>query len=308
MSEEYPKDVYVSLEELLQMSRYAKGFSFRARKQKVRSILAGKYASKLRGRGIDFEEVRQYVPGDDIRNIDWKVTARTQKTHSKVFTEEKEKPVLIVVDQSKSMFFGSVKKTKSVVAAELAAMIAFKIQKEGDRVGGLIFTDQGADAVLPKRNKKNTLKLLERIVHHNHNLKQNASGDRSVALREAISKLRNIVTHDFLIVVISDFVYYSDEVVKNLSRLAQHNDVLLAKVFDPIERKIPREKMIVGDGNHQIMVDGQRKKVSEKFTAGFDQDLTDFETKMKKFRIPLIRMSTIDPVDEQIKSVFNSHE
>lgn len=308
MSEEYPKDVFVSLEELLQMNRYAKGFSLRARKQKVRSILSGKYASKLRGRGMDFEEVRQYVPGDDIRNIDWKVTARTQKTHSKVFTEEKEKPVLIVVDQSKSMFFGSVKKTKSVVAAELAAMIAFKIQKEGDRVGGLIFTDQGADAILPKRNKKNTLKLLERMVHHNHKLKQSTVGNRSEALRQAISKLRNIVTHDFLIVVISDFVYYSDEVVKNLSRLAQHNDVLLAKVFDPIEREIPREKMIVGDGIHQIMVDGQRTKVSEKFTAGFDQDLTDFETKMKKFRIPLIRMNTIDPVDEQIKRAFNSHE
>jgi len=121
------------------MEHLSRGFSLLASKQKVRSLLGGKHASKLRGRGLDFEEVRNYVPGDDIRNIDWKVTARTQKTHSRVYSEEKEKPTLIVVDQSKSMFFGSQKRTKSVVAAELAALTAFKILKEGDRVGGIVF-------------------------------------------------------------------------------------------------------------------------------------------------------------------------
>ena len=92
----YPSDIFVSLQDLLRMEHIASGFSFLAKKQKVRSILGGKHASKLRGRGLDFEEVRNYVAGDDIRNIDWKVTARTQKTHSKVFSEEKEKsePIL----------------------------------------------------------------------------------------------------------------------------------------------------------------------------------------------------------------------
>ena len=135
----YPQDVFISLQDLLKMEHHARNFSFQARKQKVRSILGGKHASKLRGRGLDFEEVRNYVAGDDIRNIDWKVTARTQKTHSKVFSEEKEKPALIVVDQSKSMFFGSQRKTKSVVAAEIAALAAFRVLKEGDRVGGIVF-------------------------------------------------------------------------------------------------------------------------------------------------------------------------
>ena len=139
----YPPDVFVSLQSLLKMEHIASGFSFLAKKQKVRSILGGKHASKLRGRGLDFEEVRNYVAGDDIRNIDWKVTARTQKTHSRVFSEEKEKPALILVDQSKSMFFGSQRRTKSVVAAELAALAAFRIQKEGDRVGGVVFADDG---------------------------------------------------------------------------------------------------------------------------------------------------------------------
>ena len=95
MADKFPKHVFTSLSELLDLEAFARGFSFQAKKQKVRSVLGGKHASKLRGRGMDFEEVRQYVAGDDIRNIDWKVTARTQKTHSKVFSEEKEKPVLI---------------------------------------------------------------------------------------------------------------------------------------------------------------------------------------------------------------------
>ena len=133
--------IFVTLQDLLAKEHSAQGFSFLAKKQKVRSVLGGKHASKLRGRGLDFEEVRNYVAGDDIRNIDWKVTARTQKTHSRVYSEEKEKPTLIVVDQSKSMFFGSQHKMKSVVAAELAALASFRILKEGDRVGGIVFAD-----------------------------------------------------------------------------------------------------------------------------------------------------------------------
>ncbi len=157
----YPANVFVSLEDLLALEPIAKGFSFLANKQKVRTILGGRYASKLRGRGLDFEEVRNYVAGDDIRTIDWKVTARTQKTHSRVYSEEKEKPVLIVVDQSKSMFFGSQNKTKSVVAAELAALTAFRIAKDGDRVGAVVFGDNAIDVILPKRNKKNILFFLK---------------------------------------------------------------------------------------------------------------------------------------------------
>lgn len=306
MSSEFPKDVFTSLPELLQLEGKVKGFSFRANRQKVRSVLGGKHASKLRGRGMDFEEVRQYAAGDDIRNIDWKVTARTQKTHSKVFSEEKEKPALIVVDQSLSMFFGSQKRMKSVVAAEIAALVAFKIQKEGDRVGGLIFTNNGIDAISPKRNKKNTLKFLERLVHHNHAMKnQKGAGDRNTALTEAIAKIKNVVTHDFLVVIISDFVHYSDQVVQALSYVSKHNDVVLVKVFDPMEREVPAQKMVVGDANQQIVIEGDSQKIVSNLKAGFDNDLADFEAKMKKHKIPVLKMNTIDSVEDQIKTAFN---
>ena len=296
--------VFVSLKDLLKMEHFARGFSFLARKQKVRSILGGKHASKLRGRGLDFEEVRNYVAGDDIRNIDWKVTARTQKTHSRVYSEEKEKPALIVVDQSKSMFFGSQLRTKSVVAAELAALAAFRVLKEGDRVGGVVFADHGIDIVYPKRDRKNILRFVEKIVERNHELEQSSPVKLEEALKETMLKIRNIVSHDFLIIIISDFMRYSPEVIKFISHLAQHNDVILAKVFDPMERDIPAAKVIAGDGEKQIVIDGESKRLREKFQEGFDHDYTNFETQMKKHRIPLMMIDTITAVDEQLKEVF----
>lgn len=300
----YPQDVFVSLQNLLKMEHVASGFSFLAKKQKVRSILGGKHASKLRGRGLDFEEVRNYVAGDDIRNIDWKVTARTQKTHSRVFSEEKEKPALILVDQSKSMFFGSQRRTKSVVAAELAALAAFRIQKEGDRVGGVVFADDGLDIVFPKRDKRNILRFLEKIVARNRNLQNTQAVNFDIAQKEVFQKIRNIVTHDFLVIVISDFHRYSPNVIKNLTYISQHNDVVLFKVYDPMEREIPKTKIIAGDTKKQVVVDGSKKDIKEKFEKGFDEDYRNFEAQMKKRRIPLILTDTIRDVDEQLKEIL----
>lgn len=305
---EFPKDVFVSLQDLLKMEYYARNFSFQARKQKVRSILGGKHASKLRGRGLDFEEVRNYVAGDDIRNIDWKVTARTQKTHTKVFSEEKEKPALIFVDQSKTMFFGSQRKTKSVVAAELAALAAFRVLKEGDRVGGVVFADKGTDIILPKRDRKNILRFLEKIEERNHQLKDSSPIRFEEALQDIIAKVRNIVTHDFLILIISDFQRYSPKVVKYISQLAQHNDVILAKIFDPMEKVIPKARIIAGDGEKQILIDGENKKFRQNFLEGFESDLSTFESQMKRHRVPVMHIDTISDVDVQLKEILKGRK
>ena len=305
---DYPKDVFVSLQDLLKMEHYARNFSFQARNQKVRSILGGKHASKLRGRGLDFEEVRNYVAGDDIRNIDWKVTARTQKTHSKVFSEEKEKPALIFVDQSKTMFFGSQRKTKSVVAAELAALVAFRVLKEGDRVGGVVFADQGIDIIYPKRDRKNILRFLEKIEERNRQLKYSSPIRFEEALQDVMAKVRNIVTHDFLIFIISDFQRYSPKVVKYISQLAQHNDVILAKIFDPMEKEIPKTRIVAGDGEKQILIDGENKKFRQNFLEGFENELAGFESQMKKHRVPVMHIDTISDVDVQLKEILKGRK
>jgi len=300
----YPKNIFISLNELLKMEHLSRGFSLLASKQKVRSVLGGKHASKLRGRGLDFEEVRNYVPGDDIRNIDWKVTARTQKTHSRVYSEEKEKPTLIVVDQSKSMFFGSQSRTKSVVAAELAALTAFKVLKEGDRVGGIVFADNGIDIVYPKRDRKNILHFLEKIVNRNRELIDSKPVAFDKALAETLAKVKNIVTHDFLVVVISDFHRYRPELVKFISRISRHNDVILAKIYDPMEQSIPAKKLIAGDGEKQLLIDGENASIRQEFRMHFDVDFEKFKAQMKKHRIPVLSVNTVDETDVQLKQLF----
>lgn len=304
----YPPEVFVSLNELLGMELLAKGFSFLAKKQRVKSILGGKHASKLRGRGLDFEEVRNYVAGDDIRNIDWKVTARTKKTHTKVFSEEKERPVLIVVDQSKSMFFGSEKYTKSVVAAKLAALTAFRVLKDGDRVGGVVFGDNGIDFVLPKRNKKNVLHFFEKIVERNHQLKDSNPVVFEEALKEAFIKIKNIVTHDYLIIIISDFLRYHPELIKFISQISQHNNLILTKVYDPMERNIPNEKIIAGDGKNQLVLDGKNNAIQQKITNSFDENFNDFKSQMKKYRVPVIQVDTVNEIDDQLKEILKGNK
>ncbi|WKK66656.1 DUF58 domain-containing protein [Lutimonas zeaxanthinifaciens] len=303
-SEKYPENIFISLNDLLKLEHFSKGFSFLASKQKVRSILGGKHASKLRGRGLDFEEVRNYVPGDDIRSIDWKVTARTQKTHSRVYSEEKEKPALIVVDQSKSMFFGSIKKTKSVVAAELAALAAFKVLKEGDRVGGVVFADNGIDIIYPKRDRKNILRFLEKIVNRNRELIDSKPVEFEKALTETLSKVKNIVTHDFLVIIISDFQRYRPELIKFITRISRHNDVILAKVYDPMEQSIPDRKLIAGDKEKQLLIDGNNAKLRTDFKNVFEDEFEQFKAKMKKHRIPVLSIDTVRETDVQIKEIL----
>lgn len=300
----YPKNIFTSLNELLMLEGYAKNSPFLAKKQRVSSVLGGKHASKLRGRGLDFEEVRNYVPGDDIRTIDWKVTARTQKTHTRVYSEEKEKPALIIVDQTKSMFFGSQVKMKSVVAAELAAISAFKVLKEGDRVGGIILSDDKIDIIYPKRDRKNILLFLEKLVANNRALANSKAGDMDSRVDDAFQKIRNLVTHDFLVVVVSDFQRYDEKVIRNISYMAQHNDVILAKIYDPMEQNIPDTEFTASNRNMQILVQGQNEKVRAKAKDIFDSDYTKFEDTMKKYRIPIFKLNTIVPIQKQLEEVF----
>ncbi len=299
--EDYPKDVFTSVREMYLMEALAKSFSFNNQKHKVNSLFGGKHTSRSRGRGLDFEEVRKYVKGDDIRNIDWKVTARTQRTHTREFTEEKEKPCLLVVDQSSAMFFGSEKRTKAVVAAELAALSAFRVAQEGDSVGGVIFGDQGIDFIAPRRGKKNVLRLLKSIEKRNHELKF-ADGSRYESLlSETFARIKNVVTHDFLVVVISDFHRYNPKVLKVIAQLSQHNDLMVAKVMDPLERDIPNTNFVVSDGVNQLTVKGSKSAFQHAFTNGYDEGVLNFKAQLRKFKIPLLTFNTVDTIQTQIQ-------
>src|SRR4051794_15553222 len=161
--------VYVSLDDLLALEYRGRKVSFLPQ-QPVRSLLSGRFASRMRGRGLNFEEIRDYRPGDDVRSIDWKVTARLQQPHVRVFNEERDRQGLLVVDQRLSNFFGSRFAMKSVTAAQAAAVAAWRILAAGDRVGGVVFNDTDIAEVRPQRSRRNVLALLGHIVTQNQAL------------------------------------------------------------------------------------------------------------------------------------------
>ncbi len=297
-------NIFLTLEHLLKFEWISSALNLRAGKQRSNSVLAGRYASRIRGRGLDFEEARPYVIGDDIRNIDWNVTAKTGKTQTKVFTEEKEKPGFIFVDQSPTMGFGSKNKTKAVVAGELASLIAHKIKKSGDRVGGLVFSGDGYELVTPKRDGRNIIYFLQKIVEANEKMYEQKEFDFESSLLEMIGKLQNIITHYFLVFIISDFYRYSDSVLQYLSQLSLHNDLILIKVFDKMEAQIPTEKIVISNKKYQINIDGKNKKLKEKLSSDFDKNYKNFKSELEKYEITMFKINTSGPGGRSVDRGF----
>jgi uncharacterized protein (DUF58 family) len=250
--------IHVSLAHLRGLEEAARGLSFLPR-QPAASVLNGRHASRLRGRGLNFEEMRDYLPGDDIRSIDWKATARTGSPHVRVFTEERDRPALLVVDQRMSMFFGSRLNMKSVTAAEAASIAAFRILGVGDRVGGIVFSDHDLREITPRRSRRSVYALLESIAEMNASL----HADRSVqptegALNDILKRAACIAHHDHLVIVFSDFDGINDVTQRHLSGIAAHNDVILMLVHDPIALDMQvGARIVVGDSRKQAQLDLQ---------------------------------------------------
>lgn len=248
--------ISVSLPHLRSLQAAARGISFLPR-QPARSVLSGRHASRLRGRGLNFEEMRNYLPGDDVRSIDWKATARTGSPHVRVFTEERDRPALLVVDQRMSMFFGSVHNMKSVTAAEAAAIAAFTILRANDRVGGIVFNDAEQLEFAPKRSQATVFAFLEAIGKMNNILQADKIVERSPGrLNTVLESISRTARHDHLVIVFSDFDGIDDTTHRRFSTIAQHNDVVLALIHDPIAERIePGQRAIIGNGVLQAEVD-----------------------------------------------------
>ena len=298
-----PPQISITLNDLARLEHLVSNFSLLPQ-QPVHSVLSGKHASKLRGRGLDFSEVRKYVFGDDIRNIDWKVTARTKETHTKVFNEEKERPTFMIIDQSSSMFFASQGSMKSVIAAQLAAIGGFKVLKASDRIGGLVFDDNSYETITPKRSRKALMRLLELMVQKNRNL---IKRKKMVSKRDFINKVlfqaRNMVTHDYVVLIMSDFQNLDDQGRRYLSSIAQHNDVIAVLINDPMETELPSIEMPLGDGEYQVMI-RDKKEIRQKFKDESISFRDENIRYLKKYNIPIMEFNTVDPLTDQIKLIF----
>ncbi len=297
--------VHAELGGLLRLEHTARGFHFLPR-QPITSLLAGRHASRLRGRGLNFEEIRAYRPGDDTRNMDWKATARLRKPQVRVYTEERDRPAILVVDQRVSMFFGSRRKMKSVVAAEAAALAAWRILDQDDRVGAIVFGDRESSFLRPQRSKNAVVKVLEEVVRLNRALAAapDAPGDPK-QLNVALERAARAATHDHLVCVISDFEGMDAESERWFKRLAAHNDVIAVGVFDPIGRSLPRAGRLAFEREGlQVEVDTSAGDVRERFRERFDADVAEARAFFRRLEVPLLLLSpereVVDQVLEQL--------
>jgi uncharacterized protein (DUF58 family) len=240
--------VYVSTDRLVALEAHARDLTF-IQKARSHQQLAGRMQSSMRGRGLTFEELRNYLPGDDIRSIDWRVTARTNKPVVRVYSEEKERPSLIIVDQRINMFFGSRLSMKSVTAAEVAMLCAWRILGSRDRVGGFVFNDETIEEVKPHRSRNAVIAFADRIVHQNRMLKADAPRASSAKQLDAVlTAASNMAHHDHLIVIISDFDGHTAETRDRLLRISGRNDVTCILVYDPFLLDLPKTGNIVVSG------------------------------------------------------------
>ena len=296
---------HVTLDELLRLNHRAKGFSFLPR-QPVHSLLTGRHASRLRGRGLDFEELRHYYEGDDTRTIDWAATARLGSPHVRVFTEERDRNVLLLVDQRLSMFFGSRRMMKSVAAAEVAALSAWRVTSLGDRVGAIVFSENGITEIRPQGRDKGVLPILHEVARQNAALHADDSRAADPGLfNEALRRAERLAHHDCLVCVISDAYGADTETVRLVTRITAHNDVLAAFISDPLEAELPGlGRVIVGEGDSQIEIDSAATTLRSRFASSFEERRASLAGFSRRRTIPVLPIETGRDVSSQLRELL----
>ena len=301
-----PALVTIDLDHLLLQKAEARGFSFLPR-QPVSSLLAGRHASRLRGRGLSFEELRHYHQGDDVRTIDWKATARLRSPHVRVYSEERERPVLFVVDQRRPMFFGSRRAMKSVTAAEITALGAWRVLSSADRVGGIVFNESEIVDLRPQRGQPQVLRLLHETARLNQALAGKATPSGTLSLNDALDAARRRANHDHLVVLVSDFDGADDETRRLATQIAAHNDMLAIAVYDPLGaslRGLPGMLADTGGGSIAIPLDSGFPAA---FQQAFARRLDEWTEIFRALKVPVLPISTATPPAEQLRELFGQH-
>lgn len=299
--------VYVDLEELIALEYRGRKVSFMPH-QPVHSLLSGRFASRMRGRGLNFEEIRDYRPGDDVRSIDWKVTARLQKPHVRVFNEERDRQALLVVDQRLSMFFGSRLAMKSVAAAQVASIGAWRVFGAGDRIGAIIFNDRDLVEIKSRRSRATVLQILTGIVAQNEAL----GVGRGIAgapgtLNAALERAQRRALHDATVIVISDFDGADDATRKMIGGLKRHNDVVALLVHDPLQSNLPASaRMTVTDGDLQIELEIGRDTVRRSIEQATQERLKGVFAWTRELGVPVLPLSAAEEVAPQLRRLLGA--
>jgi uncharacterized protein (DUF58 family) len=238
-------------------------------KIQARQMLAGGHKSRFRGRGMDFDQVRIYQPGDDVRSIDWRVTARTQVPHTKIFSEERERPILVISDLRSPMFFGS-QRLKSVVACEISAALAWAGLAANDRAGGLVFGPQQQVDIKSRRSHHAVLQFIHALHEYSAQLVKLQTDRYSLA--DILEESRQFILPGSTVFIVSDFHDLNNNCERHLFELACHGNLNFCHVYDDIETELPPPSLYaVTDGQHQTMLDSSNTQLRQRFVDAFSQ-------------------------------------
>lgn len=287
--------VSVSLKTLIDLAKQATRINLHHAQN--RSQQSGGYVSRFKGRGMEFDETRLYQPGDDIRSIDWRVTARTGKTHTKVFREERERPVFISVDDRLTMQFATRGVFKSVLAAKLAGLLAWAAEYHGDRIGGQIFSELECRELKPQNGRHAVLRFLSAIVSKtNLTSSVNELGTTAlpkITLEQVLARLTQHTRPGSLVYVISDFRGINEQTETYLAKLAQHCEVVLIFIYDPLESSLPTKGRYRFTNNERdVVIDTSDEQRLKNFQQLFTLRLHRIESLAKKRGLTFIKCST----------------
>jgi uncharacterized protein (DUF58 family) len=308
-SQDQNNAIVVSIERLLSARHLAKDFDLDS-KGKSNFTFAGSHSSNHRGRGMEFSEVRPYQPGDDIRSIDWRVTARSQKTYTKLFQEEKERPTYLLVDQRSNMFFGSENLLKSVYVAELSAFIAWAALANNDRVGSLIFSDDKQRDLRAKKSTHAIMALFQELRAFNIDLLErsthtNLASTKIKPMSDMLGELASIAKPGTSVYILSDFSDFNEACEKPLSILARHNSVNLIQVTDPLERSLPKVNALpVSNGTNALLASGANKGFAQAYLKAHTDKLDYLKKVAIQNRMNLFTTSTSTSPADFFQSSF----
>lgn len=294
----------LSLPELLDYRRY-RSMKVNGKNRNPARGRGGASLSRFKGRGMEFDEVRHYQNGDDIRAIDWRVTARTGKTHTKLFREEKERPVFIMTDFSSRMLFGSTLLFKSVQAAHAAAAIAWQSAYRGDRVGGLMFNDYKHQEVKPLSRDKGVLRFIHSLVE-SHQQALNSRQPAVQTLNDNLQRLQKLIKTGAEVYLLSDFHELNAKSVETLRALSLHNKVQAILLQDPMEQQLPASTPVqvsARDGEFErefwLGLKSTNKAYAEKASQWYEQRLQ----LLSQARIPVFTLNAALPLAMQWQEI-----
>jgi uncharacterized protein (DUF58 family) len=269
----------------------------------VKAQMAGGHLSAFRGRGMEYHESRPYQPGDDIRSIDWRVTARSGQTHTKVYREERERPVLLWLDLTRSMFFGTRVCFKSVLASKLAALLAWSSVQHGDRLGYLVFSEQQHIEFRPTRGKHAALQFIQQLVAHPAwDMGETAFGEHQPGLH-ALMRLRQVTRPGSLLVLLSDFRFLNSDCRGQLVELARHNDIVMIHTFDPLEQVLPPPGYYrITDGVSSVAVDTSIPEVRAKYQQRYAQQQQELKQLCDELGLYRLDIATDSDMIAELKS------